>query len=659
MHWDNAVSHQATGFKGSRRACDRIYRGKLQYSELLRPLTYYFTMEVDSCEITTLPMFAGSVASGIRTSKSDEFFASFVSKKRHIPLHMVQEFLDLIRHPEFNLEELSLTRAEETLSYGPSLRRQLTYAQGDLNAMDARPLTPPSEIQAKSIMHILPEDVLDVIASHLARSRPSFATLATAQERAASTSQGRYVLHKPCSCLRTLMHMSLVCRAWTQTAQRYLRRVARAVGATGLRSILAGAPAAIAAIRELHVILPPSLYSVGEQPAEDLREALFLLRVLLGKTRSLEGLYFQTSTKAFSDNALPFVGQSLAEIFEELGKHNALKCLWLTHITCPITPARVCEAAKHLEKLYVVLPRMHALRQIWIHNWCEGQLHRAVYPHMIRPARPTSIVNTTDVHADSDELATTIEELSYRLGAGGVTFAEVLQLGAAAHLMPVARPLTTLFTRAALNVSRLRLLASNLFVQGIRTPSSLLVALSPPPPRLESLELTLDSEAETDLDPRELSSRLLAPHAVPNLRELTLILSSPRTSSVPQLVLPPQLRVLHVHCAKSALGRTCLRSLNTAIEGETWWSTIDTSLNYLLRIWENEGMHEAKGPKRRLEEVRLTIDLTSAMQNEVEKGFRSDEGRWELEGPCLVPKLKDFCDMHGVAFCCYRVAFPL
>lgn len=57
--------------------------------------------------------------------------------------------------------------------------------------------------------------------------------------------------------------------------------------------------------------------------------------------------------------------------------------------------------------------------------------------------------------------------------------------------------------RVVLNVSRLQLLSSNLFVPDIRIPSSLPLAFSPPPPRLESLEPTLDRDAEMNLDARE------------------------------------------------------------------------------------------------------------------------------------------------------------
>lgn len=38
-------------------------------------------------------------------------------------------------------------------------------------------------------------------------------------------------------------------------------------------------------------------------------------------------------------------------------------------------------------------------------------------------------------------------------------------------------------------------------------------------------------------------------------------------------------------------------------------------------------MHEAEAPIRRLEEVRVTMDLTSAMQREVERGLSNNEGR--------------------------------
>lgn len=74
-----------------------------------------------------------------------------------------------------------------------------------------------------------------------------------------------------------------------------------------------------------------------------------------------------------------------------------------------------------------------------------------------------------------------------------------------------------------------------------------------------------------------------------------------------------------MYTVQRALWGVC--SLNTAVEGETWWAAIDTSLNHLLRVWENEGMREAVAPIRRLEKVCLMVDLTSAMQREVERGL--------------------------------------
>lgn len=67
-------------------------------------------------------------------------------------------------------------------------------------------------------------------------------------------------------------------------------------------------------------------------------------------------------------------------------------------------------------------------------------------------------------------------------------------------------------------------------------------------------------------------------------------------------------------------------------------------------------MREAVAPIRRLEEVRLTVDLTSAMQREVERGLSNNEERWELEGPCLAPQLKDFCDVSSILSTCCRIA---
>lgn len=288
-------------------------------------------------------------------SESDALFASFwlgdqLEEKPSIPIHFIDVFITLLKHPNFHNDQLSYDAGLDILTGIATSRRKAALARSTTNHSMGDQVSSP-----------VPGIVVDLVAQELG------------QNALLPTSDWGYV-SKPLRCVeeseeqKALKNMCLVHRTWTTPARSMLSQCVDVSGASGLYHLLRSPDLGP---------LTRMLRYIGDADNTEMR---YLLSAVIRNCPGLRDLRMSS--------ILQLNGRQLLEDISNLSKLEALHlgryAKEYEHGSSSTLLLDVCQA----------LPKMEALKSLTLHSFeCQNEGGIPSSMHELSPCSRLTEVN--------------------------------------------------------------------------------------------------------------------------------------------------------------------------------------------------------------------------------------------------------------------------
>lgn len=418
-------------------------------------------------------------------SRSDALLASLTLRHKHLHADILDSFLDLLHHPEFRLDEVSFTKAEDISSHISSQWREIAHRRSYGS----------SRSHAGYQLRI-PDFILELVAQQLSSERTSFKKLMEKITARRSRSLG------PTACSREedLRNMSLVHRSWTGPAQRALHKRVDVRGIMNLRTLLRS-PYVGPRIKEVCFVCPDLMPNLSERSDAEFADMARLLSSFLKSAPNVHSLCLRITVSKGSSDSSRF--RSLTRGL--VGLH-CLENLWFIQDGSHDIPAQ------WMPELCSALSNLPQLKVLWLKSFSNSRKAE------VTDAAPTTALNSTR-HPN------VMDTISPPPRLASISFT-------AFRCSQIPGILTWLFS--AHTLKGIGFMLDNL--KGT-PPAPLLVALQPVLPSLGSLRIGLSPYGSRDVVNEQLSK-------CHNLRYLSITF---RGSHGLGLNYPQTLEVLHLH----------------------------------------------------------------------------------------------------------------
>ena len=266
-------------------------------------------------------------------TESDALFASFFTNYATTSLTIFDDFLSLLRHPKFNVEELATNNSSELMDH-ISKQRQIFAERRVCTSRIA-----DTSVARTTNSTCVPTLIVEFLAEYIASERTPF-HLAISEF---SDSQ-------ECEADIALRNMALVHRSWTAVAQHTLYRRIIVHGTRNMRFILQS-PQLGPWVRELSVC-----GNSHDCPTNDKRDIVRMTCDILKRCSNVQTLVLDDMRLECDVGNWP----GPCSTFHQLGNLTRLKDLRLHFIDGP---------PGNLWNLCQVLPQLQALTRLSLCNW--------------------------------------------------------------------------------------------------------------------------------------------------------------------------------------------------------------------------------------------------------------------------------------------------